>query len=151
MHNPVNSFISIGLLISVVGGSFYYVNASAPIKPWTGITDGGFLTPDASEMLGLDREQGFLIFTITEASPADKAGLRGSNNVLEIEGQRIPIGGDIVVSMDGRQIVGLDDVCAVLSQKGVGDSVRFEVSRDGNLQETNVILKELPSGATTEC
>lgn len=151
MHNPVNSFISVGLLISVVGGSFYYVYATAPIKPWTGITDGGFLTPDAAEMLGLDREQGFLIFTITESSPADKAGLRGSNNVFEIEGRRIPIGGDIVVSMDGRQIVRLDDVCAVLAQKEVGDSVRFEVSRDGNLQETNVILEELPSGATTEC
>lgn len=151
MHNPVNTAISFGLLISVVGGSFYFVYATAPPKPWTGITDGGFLTPEAAEVLGLDQERGFLIFTITEASPADRAGLRGSDDVFIMEDRRIPIGGDIVVSMDGRQINVLDDVCGVLAQKQVGDSVRFEVSRDGSLQQANVILEELPPGATTEC
>jgi len=151
VQNPTNTFISFGLLISVVGGSFYFVSANAPIKPWTGITDGGFLTPDAAEMLGLDQEHGFLIFTITDASPADRAGLRGSDDVFVIEDRQIPIGGDIIVSMDGRQINVIDDVCTVLGQKQVGDSVRFEVSRDGSLRQANVFLEELPPDATTMC
>lgn len=151
MQNPVNTFISFGLLISVVGASFYFVSATALIKPWTGITDGRFLTPAAAEALGLNQEQGFLIFTIAEGSPADRAGLRGSNDVVIKEDRQIPIGGDIIVSMDGRQIIGIDDVCAVLAEKQVGDSVRFEVSSDGNLREANVILEELPPGATTTC
>lgn len=151
MHNPVNTFISFGLLISVVGGSFYFVYANAPQKPWTGITDGLFLNPARAEALGLDREQGLLIFTIIQGSPADKAGLRGSSDSVTINETEVPIGGDIIVGMDDSQISRIEDVCAVLAQKQVGDSVRFEVSRDGDLQQANVILEELPPGATTTC
>jgi S1-C subfamily serine protease len=151
MQNPVNTFISLGLLISVVGASFYFVSASAPIKPWTGIVDGLFLNPARAEALGLNRENGLLIVTITPDSPADKAGLRGSNGVVTIDGTQVPIGGDIIVSIDGTQINEINDVCGVLAQKQIGDSVRFEISRDSNLQGANVILEELPSGARTTC
>ena len=151
MQNPTNALISFALLISIVGGSFYLASANAPAKLWTGITEGGFLTPEAAEVLGLEQEHGFLIFTITESSPADRAGLRGSDDVFVIEDRQIPIGGDIIVSMDGRPINVIDDVCGALGQKQVGDSVRFGISRDGSLQQANVFLEELPPGATTTC
>jgi S1-C subfamily serine protease len=153
VHNPVNTLISFGLLISVVGGSFYYVYATAPIKPWTGISAGVTITPDAAEMLGLERDHGFLIILIAPSSPADRAGLRGGSgdNTVLINGQQVSVDGDIIVSMDGREINQLADSCAVLAQKEVGDSVRFEVSRDGSLQQANVILEELPPGERTAC
>lgn len=153
MHNPVNTAISFSLLIAVVGGSFYYVYATAPIKPWTGITDGGFLTPAAAEALGLDQEHGFLIFTIAASSPADKAGLRGgdADDSVTLNGRQIPVGGDIIVSMDGRQINGIEDICEILGQKQVDDKVMVEVSRDGNLQQANIFLEGLPPGEITEC
>ena len=153
MQNPANAFISFGLLISVVGGSFYFVSANAPIKPWTGITAGAAITPEAAEALGLDRDHGFLIIAIAPSSPADSAGLRGGSgdNPVTINGEQVSIDGDIIVSMDGREIIQRADICAVLAQKQVGDSIRFEVYRDGSLRQANVFLEELPPGAMTTC
>jgi S1-C subfamily serine protease len=153
VQNPVNTFISLGLLISVVGGSFYFVSATAPIKPWTGITAGATIDPEAAERLGLERDHGFLIIAIAPSSPAERAGLRGGSgeNPVDIDAQHISVDGDIIVSMDGRQINQREDICTVLGQKQVGDSVRFEVSRDGNLQQINVILEELPPGERSRC
>jgi serine protease Do len=152
VHNPVNTVISFALLIAIVGGSFYYVYALAPRGPWMGITEGGFLTPEVAEILGFDQEYGFLIFDIAPTSPADKAGLQdGGDNTVLIGGREIPVDGDIIVSMNGRQINTIDDVCAVLEEKQVGDAVRFVVNRDGSLREANVVLEEAPPGQTSDC
>ncbi|AFU58277.1 putative protease [Candidatus Nitrososphaera gargensis Ga9.2] len=151
VHNPVNTFISFGLLIAIVGGSFYYVYALAPRGPWMGIMDGAFITPGAAQAIGLDEDHGFLIFVIAPSSPAAKVGLQQADDEVVIGGQRIPVGGDIIVSMDGRQINGIDDICSVLEQKQVGDNVRIGINRDGRLQEVNLILEEAPPGETSDC
>ncbi|SRR5690606_2039823 len=152
MQNPVNAVISFALLAVIVGGSFYYVYALAPRGPWMGIASGTYLNPQVSEVLGLDQDSGILLFTVAPQSPADKAGLRGGGaEIVEIRGQRIPVDGDIIVSMDGRQITEEEDVCAVIEQKQIGDSVRVGVIRDGSLMEFNVILEESPPGASSRC
>jgi S1-C subfamily serine protease len=152
VHNPVNSAISFGLLIAVVGGSFYYVYAFTPRGPWLGISAGGFLDSEAAGLLGLDQEQGYLIFTVEPSGPASKAGLRGGSDDIVLIGDRpIPIDGDIIVSMDDRQINVPDDVCSVLDQKQVGDTVRIAAIRDGSLQEFNLVLEEAPPGQSSRC
>ena len=155
MHNPLNIAISSVLLIAVVGGSFFYVSSGGPVelppKPWIGITDGLFVNPAAAEALGLSQQHGLLIYTIAPASPADKAGLRGASNVTIIEGRQIPIGGDIVVNMDDKQIGTPEDVCTVLAQKKVGDNISFLIDRNGVVQRVDLILEELPLEARTLC
>lgn len=151
MHNPFNTVISFVLMIAVVGGSFYYVYALAPRGPWMGITAGGFLNPEVAAVLELNQEYGFLIFTIAPASPAARAGLQGADNEIIIEGQSIPIGGDILVSIDGKEINTTGDVCSVLTQKQAGDTVRIGINRDGEQEQVNLILEEAPQGQTSEC
>jgi len=155
VHNPFNTAISFGLLISVVGGAFFYVYSGGPAErpkePWIGVTTGVELTPERAEALGINQEYGFLIFSIAPASPADKAGLRGSNNVTTIDGEPVPVGGDIIVSMDGRKINGVEEICAVLTQKQVGESIRFVVVRDNNSLEAEVILEEAPPQSRSSC
>jgi S1-C subfamily serine protease len=151
VHNPVNTAIAFALLIAIVGGSFYYVYALAPRGPWIGVTDGAFITPEAAQALGLNEDRGFLIFAIAPSSPAAKAGLQQADHDVNVSGQTIPVGGDIIVSMDGKQINGPDDVCSVLGQKQVGDNVRIGIDRDGRLQEVNLMLEETPPGSSSEC
>jgi S1-C subfamily serine protease len=152
VQNPVNAVISFAVLAVIVGGSFYYVYALAPRGPWMGIVSGTYLNPQVSEILGLEQDSGILVFTVAPQSPAEKAGLRGGGaEIVEIGGQRIPVDGDIIVSMDGRQIVDEQDVCAVLGQKQAGDSVRVGASRDGSLLEFNVMLEESPPGESSGC
>ena len=153
VHNPVNTAISFGLLIAVVGGSFYYVYSGGPVEvpkaPWIGIASGGILTPELAEALG--QEQGFLIVEITPGSPADRAGLRGANNVTVIGEQEIPVGGDVIVSMDDRRIGAREDICAALTQRQVGDTMSLVIDREGNLQEVDLLLEELPPQARFVC
>jgi serine protease Do len=152
VHNPVNTAISFGLLIAIVGGSFYYVSAFTPRGPWLGITEGGFLDAEAAQLLGLDQDRGFLIFKVEPSSPADRAGIRGGGGDIVMVGQRpIPVDGDIIVSMDGRQVDAIDDICGVLEQKQVGDAVEIGVIRDGSLHEFSVALEEAPPGESPEC
>jgi len=153
VHNSVNTTISFGLLITIVGGSFYYVYATDPKDPWMGITAGAIISSDAPKELELDQDRGYLILTIAPSSPADRAGLRGGDpeRSVTIDGRQIPVGGDIILSMDERQINQREDICAVLAQKQTGDSVKLEVSRDGSPFEANLILGEMPASANSFC
>ena len=80
-----------------------------------------------------------------------RAGLQQADHEISISGQTIPVGGDIIVSIDGRQINGPDDVCSIFGQKQVGDNVRVGIDRDGILQQVNLILEEAPPGTSSEC
>jgi S1-C subfamily serine protease len=53
--------------------------------------------------------------------------------------------------MDDTQISTVEDICTVMDLKQIGDSVRFEVERDGELRQLNVMLEELPPGASSIC
>lgn len=153
VHNSVNTSISFGLLITIVGGSFYYVYATDSKDPWMGITAGAIISVDAPKELELGQDQGFLILTVAPLSPADRAGLRGGDpeRSVTIDGRQVPIGGDIIHSMEDRQINQREDICAVLAQKQVGDSIKLEVSRDGSRFEANLVLGEMPASANSFC
>jgi serine protease Do len=139
LHNPVNTAISFALLISVVGASFYYVYATSPKEPWLGI-EGSNVTPPIAQTLGLQEPRGFLIFAVERTSPADVAGLKGGDRVVNIEGRPVVLGGDVIIAIDNMEIQGAEDIEALLSMKTIGDSVGFTVIRGNSTQDFNVVL-----------
>ena len=61
-----------------------------------------FLTDQLGDLLNLPaRASGFIVKTVAKNSPADQIGLRGSTMIVKIDGQDVPLGGDIVMSVDG--------------------------------------------------
>jgi serine protease Do len=61
-----------------------------------------FLDDQLGDLLNLpNRASGFMVKTVAKNSPGDQIGLRGSTMVVKIEGQEVPLGGDIVMSVDG--------------------------------------------------
>ncbi|MFL6498508.1 MAG: S1C family serine protease [Nitrososphaera sp.] len=139
LHNPVNSVLSFGVLISIVGASFYYVSATDAKEPWLGI-EGSNLTPAIAQTLGLQQTDGFLIFSVEPDSPAEHAGLKGGDRVLTIDGQPIVVGGDLIISVDDIEIKNAQDIEALLHYKTVGDFVQFGVVRGGSTIEFQVQL-----------
>jgi S1-C subfamily serine protease len=139
LHNPVNTAISFALLISVVGASFYYVNATDPKEPWLGI-EGSNVTPAIAQILDLQEPRGFLIFAVETTSPADVAGLRGGDRVVTIEGRPVVVGGDVIIAIDNTQIQGAEDIEPLLANKAIGDSVSFTVIRGNSTQDFDVVL-----------
>ena len=113
--------------------------------PYIGIV-GVSLAPDLSKQIGLTETKGFLVTSITEGSPAEKADLQAGSTTKTLNGREINTGGDIILKIDNRDVTKIDDILAYLeSQKQVGDQVHLTILRDNAIRELDLVLAERPS------
>ena len=98
------------------------------------------LTAPVAEALNLRVDQGLLIERVTPGGPAERAGLRGGNQAAILGMRRILIGGDVLVSIDGRPITSQLDLNLAMNRKRPGDKVKVEFYRGGKKMETEVTL-----------
>jgi S1-C subfamily serine protease len=114
--------------------------------PWLGVT-GNTLTADIAKREKLDRTQkGVIIDTIVRGSPADLAGLNGSN-INEYGEKR---GGDIITTIDGKPIIKMEDLISYLElNKAVNDNATLSVYRDGEIIDKQITLKSRPEAPIT--
>ena len=116
------------------------------MHPWIGIS-GRDIDPDMAKALGLKDAVGFLVVTVVEDSPASKAGLIGSEKTIDVDGTTYPIGGDIILAVDGIEVRKIDDILIHLQRaKSVGDEMVLEILRDGRTTNVTIILQERPNG-----
>jgi len=114
--------------------------------PWIGIS-GRDIDPDMAKVLNLRDAVGFLVITVVENSPAFEAGLIGSDKTVEVEGISYPMGGDIILSVDGIEVRKIDDILIHLQRaKTVGDEMVLEILRDGRTTDITITLQERPNG-----
>ena len=112
--------------------------------PWMGVT-GIDIDPDLAKIRELGNAKGFLIVTVIDGHPADDAGLQGVSKTVEIDGKEYPIDGDIIVSVDGKEVRKINDLLVHLQrEKSVGDEMILGVLRDGNLIHLTLTLGERP-------
>lgn len=116
------------------------------MHPWIGIS-GRDIDPDMANALGLKDAVGFLVVTVVEDSPAAEAGLIGSEKTIDVEGTTYPIGGDIILAVDGIEVRKIDDILIHLQRaKSVGDEMVLEILRDGRATNVTIVLQERPNG-----
>ena len=112
--------------------------------PWLGVSalDVNIAIADA---IGLEKPQGVLIVEVTAGSPAEQVGLRGADQNVTSDGQVIPIGGDVITGIDGLPARRLADLVVYMERNtSPGDSVVFEIIRDGQELSLTVTLGERP-------
>ncbi len=113
--------------------------------PWLGIS-GADIDPDLANILGLQDTRGFLIATVVKDSPAEKAGLHGSTETKEIDGIKYQIGGDVILSVDHKDVRKIDDILIHLQrEKKVGDIINLEILREGRVTNFELVLEERPN------
>ncbi len=113
--------------------------------PWVGIS-GRDIDPALATVLNLVDARGFLIVNVVEGSPAEKAGLKGSDETREVDGVEYPFGGDVILAVDGNVVRQIDDILIHLQRyKSVGDEMVLEVLRDGRVTNFVVKLDERPN------
>lgn len=88
--------------------------------------------------------EGLMVVEVQSGSAAERAGIKGATQAVRYGRYQIPIGGDIIVAMDGQKIASRDDYDRVLNNKNVGESVRVEVIRDGRRLTVPLTLDEGP-------
>ena len=114
--------------------------------PWIGIS-GRDIDPDMASVMNLKDAIGFLVITVVEDSPAFDAGLVGSDKTIEVDGINYQVGGDIILSVDGKEVRKIDDILVHLQRtKSVGDEMVLEILRDGRTTNVTIVLGERPNG-----
>jgi len=112
--------------------------------PWIGIS-GRDIDPDLARVLELKDAKGFLIITVVDGSPADKAGLKGMTATQVIGGKEYPANGDIIISVDDKEVRKISDILIHLQrEKSVGDTMVLGVVRDGEFMHISLELVERP-------
>lgn len=116
---------------------------------WLGLS-GSTLQADVAEAMNLDREQrGILVASVTPNSPADKAGIHGSDKQYEYMGQQILIGGDIITAINTEATPNFEALVSYLARATAPDQkVTLTILRNGKSQTVDVTLGARP-GATS--
>jgi len=112
--------------------------------PWIGIV-GQDIDPVLAKVLDLKQAKGFLVMTVVDGSPADKAGLKGMSQTKVIDGKEYPVDGDIIISVDGKEVRKISDILIHLQrEKSVGDEMVLGILRDGDFMDLTLKLVERP-------
>ena len=100
--------------------------------------------PQLADHLGLETDSGAMITDVVDGGPADKAGLRGSDDETTFQLQRVKTGGDLIVAVDGKPVVSNDDLSELVATHEPGDGVILEVIRDDEQREIKLTLGARP-------
>lgn len=121
------------------------IESKAYHHPWVGIS-GRDIDPDLAHVLGLQDARGFLIINVIDDSPAKKAGMRGMTETKEVDGVSYQVGGDIILTVDGKIVRKIDDILIHLQrEKTVGDQMVLQILRDGKATDIIITLEERPN------
>lgn len=112
--------------------------------PWLGVSALNVNIAIANA-ISLDKPQGVLLVNVTEGSPAEQAGLMGADQEIMVDGQTIPIGGDVITGIDDVATMRMTDLVVYMERNtSPGDVVVFEIIRDGKVRNIEVTLGERP-------
>ena len=112
--------------------------------PWLGIRYAYGITPGLRDLLKLPTEEGLLLVELYSDGPLASHQVRGAQEETVLGNQRVFIGGDIVIAIDGQAIMSLDQLDLLLTDYQVGDTVEVTFLRDGQKRIVSVELEEEP-------
>jgi S1-C subfamily serine protease len=90
---------------------------------------------------------GLMVMETVRGAPAAQAGLRGAQEFVTVGRYEVPVGGDIIIAVNGERVETFEDMTVYLeTQTKVGNTVDVTVIRDGQEQNIPVTLAERPTG-----
>ncbi len=114
--------------------------------PWLGVNIATVNNIYVDKLNLPNGTKGVLIIATVGDSPADRAGLSGSDSTVDIDGVPYPAGGDIIVGLGSHQITSSSGLIAHLAyHNSPGDVVTLVVLRDGQREEVEVTLGRRPA------
>ena len=111
---------------------------------WLGIS-GIDMTYSIAQAIGSNVTYGWLISQITQDGAADDADLKGGNRQIQILDERIIIGGDIIIAIDGNRVTNGDYLMSYLEEyTSPNQIVTLSLLRDNQLLDVPVTLGVRP-------
>jgi S1-C subfamily serine protease len=98
--------------------------------------------PDLAQQMGLAASYGVLIESTTPGGAAERAGLRGGNQIAYLGNMQISTGGDLIVAIDGQQITNAQELSDFMNQHQPGDTITVTFYRGRTKSTARVVLGE---------
>jgi S1-C subfamily serine protease len=102
--------------------------------------EGRAIWPGLADALHLGVQQGILIERVVPGGPAAQAGVRGGTRSVLAGLQELRIGGDVLVAVNGKELVSQMDLNLLLNRAWPGDTVTLTIVRDGKKMDVPVKL-----------
>jgi serine protease Do len=109
---------------------------------WAGL-EGMMLDGEVADLLNLPPgASGYIVKTVAKDSPGEALGLRGATQVVRISGQEVPLGGDIILSVEGvaMSVANIEKIRDALGKLAPGSPFKVTVLRKGHVLELTAKL-----------
>ena len=110
------------------------IKSGKVVRGWVGVSIQA-ITPELAKQFQLKNEVGALVGDVVEASPAEKAGLKR---------------GDVIIEYDGRKIEEPNTLRNMIANTSPGEKHKMKVLRDNKTLTVQLTIGELPSEAQEE-
>ena len=107
------------------------------------------LYPQLARRLGLDTTFGGLLSEVVSGGPAEKAGLEGGDEEVRFQAGKYQAGGDVILQIDGQDIVEENDLARVIAAHKPGDKVTLTVLHDDQREKVELTLGERPDSPSS--
>ncbi|MGB9847479.1 MAG: S1C family serine protease, partial [Desulfotomaculales bacterium] len=104
------------------------INKGKVVHPWLGVQLQP-LDQQSAQYLGLKSTEGALVVGVVRGSPAEQAGLRR---------------GDVIVQWDGKKVATVDDLVGFIQQSKIGQKVVAVLYRNGRPVSVSITVTEKP-------
>ena len=85
-----------------------------------------------------------MVVDIYANSPAAKAGIRESTQQLRIGYRRLPVGGDVILQVQGKPVNTIQEFQTEIYRYKAGDRVNLTVLRSNRKIDLPITLEEAP-------
>lgn len=99
-----------------------------------------WIAGDYADALHLPTAGGLLIQEVDPGSAAARAGLRGGRQEVQIGNAELLVGGDLIMSIDGKPVDRNDAISRALASKRSGDTLELTIFRNGKTINVRVHL-----------
>ena len=133
--NPSGQGIGFAIPINLAKHVAEELIASGKVtRAWMGVTLAE-LTPELADGFGIKGRDGVLVQSVVEGQPADRAGLRRN---------------DVIVEMDGRPVTDLQKFRLEVADMAVGSRLHLVVLRSGQRVPLTIMLAERTDAALAQ-
>jgi S1-C subfamily serine protease len=122
-------------------------NGSYDQHPYLGAA-GADMSLNIAKTMNVNITYGFLVTGVTSGSPADKAGLKAGTRQIQIGGNQVIIGGDVIIALDGNRIRNTDDLSTYLEENTLPNkTITATVIRNGATLSVSITLGARPASS----
>ena len=107
------------------------------------------LYPQLARKLGLNTTFGGLVSEVVAGGPAEEAGLEGGDDRLRFQAAQYRTGGDVILQVEGEDVVSPDDLAEVIAFRSPGETVTVTILRDGERKQVELTLGRRPDSPSS--